>query len=239
MKATHWAVQTAIVLTMVAFVSWPQFRPVRAQSVWRYTPSAAQQARTDDAAQYSDAAGAIRRTSVGVGQVGQATFMTTVPQTQTDAARPAGDLAARTFFTPEPVAALGGKVNALIGMALTSLNAPIPYAKVLLRDIRTGQVQARATANEQGQFLFIDLDASSYIVELLGAAGSVVAASQTVTLARGDVGQTEVRAAASATTVTASFGNALTGTLPQATTVASSNDVTRTTPTLVAQESSR
>lgn len=236
MKRTHLAVQTAIVLAMVALVSWPQFRPVRAQSVWRYTPSAAQQARTDDAAQYSDAAGVIRRTSVGVGQ---ATFTTNVPLTQTDAARRAGELAARTFFTPEPVAALGGKVNALIGMARTSLNAPIPYAKVVLRNIRTGQVQARATANEQGQFSFVDLDASLYIVELLGADGSVVAASQMVTLARGDVRQTEVRAAASATTIAASFGDALTGTLPQATTVASSNDVTRTTPTLVAQESSR
>jgi hypothetical protein len=236
MKGKHLGVQTAIVLTMVAFVSWPQFRPVRAQSVWRYMPSAAQQARTDDAAQYSDAAGATRRTSVGAGQ---ATFTTNVPQTQTDAERRAGELAARTLFTPEPVAALGGKVNALIGMALTSLNVPIPHAKVVLRNVRTGQVQARATTNEQGRFSFLDLDASSYIVELLGADGSVVAASQMVVLVRGDVRQTDVRAAASAATIAASFDNALTGTLPQATTVASSSDVTRTTPTLVAQESSR
>ena len=48
MRRTHLGVQAAIVLTMVAFVSWPEFRPVRAQSVWRYAPDAVLLARTQD-----------------------------------------------------------------------------------------------------------------------------------------------------------------------------------------------
>lgn len=237
MKRRHLGVQTAIVLAMVGLVSWPQFRPVRAQSVWRYVPAAAQQARTDDAAQYT-APGALRNTSVAVG--GTSTTNLSQTQSEIDAEKRADSLkTALASFTSEPVAALGGKVNALIGMARTSLNMPIPYARVVLRNIRTGQIQARATANEQGQFSFLDLDSSSYIVELLGADGSVVASSQMVALGRGDVRQTDVRAAAGATTLLASFGNTLIGTLPQATMAAASDDVTLTTPTLVAQESTR
>src|SRR5258705_7024518 len=53
MKRTHLAVQAAIVLTMVASVSWPQFQPVRAQSVWRYVPAAILQAKTTDAARFT------------------------------------------------------------------------------------------------------------------------------------------------------------------------------------------
>ena len=42
----------------------------------------------------------------------------------------------------------GGKLNALIGFAKTALNAPIPYARLVLRNIRTGQIVARITADE-------------------------------------------------------------------------------------------
>ena len=204
MRRTHLGVQITIVLAMVAFVSWPQFRPVRAQSVWRYAPAAVLQARTLDAARYAgDGAGAGR------------------PGMRLDEA------------------ALGGKLNALLGFACTSLNVPIPYARVLLRNIITGQVMARGVANDQGMFSFLDLDTSSYIVELLGPDGSVIATSSIMSLARGDVRRTEIRAAAAATTVAASFGNALTGTLDTAANVASSNGVTKTTATLTTQESPR
>jgi hypothetical protein len=141
----------------------------------------------------------------------------------------------RPFYTPYAVAALGGKLNALTGLARTSLNAPIPYAKVLLRNIRTGQVMARATANDQGQFSFLDLDSSSYVVELLGEDGSVVAASPMVALGLGDVRQTDVHAAASAASLNASFGNSLDSSNPQLTTVAANNDVTRTSAALASE----
>jgi hypothetical protein len=236
MKRAHLGVQALIVLAMVAFVSWPQFRHIRVQSVWRHAPSAAQQARTDDAARYSDT-GVLRRTSV---LPGLPRFTTNLPEPRIGGTGGVNGLQADgTFYTPQAVAILGGKLNALVGMARNSLNAPIPYAKVLLRTILTGQVRARATANAQGEFSFLDLDNSLYVVELLDADGSVIASSQLMSLSRGDVRLTEVRAAAAAKIVAASFGNSLNATMAQVTTIATNDDVTRTTPALLAEESSR
>ena len=236
MKATHVAAQAAIILAMVLFVSWPQFRPVRAQSVWRYAPATAQQPRADDAAKSSDAL-LVRPASA---RVGTPRYTPDVREPDVETTQNAGTIKYDpAFYTPEPIAALGGKLNALVGFARTFVNMPIPYAKVLLRNLRTGQVQARATANDKGQFSFLDLDTSLYIVELLGADGSVVASSEMLTLARGDVRQTEVRAAATATLLAATLGNSLTATMPQVTSAALSNDVTRTTAALLPQESAR
>ena len=157
-----------------------------------------------------------------------------------DADTRADDLkAARWSFTPLPVAALGGKINALLGMVRTSLNRPVPYAMVVLRNILTGQVRARTTANGRGEFSFVDLDSNLYVVELVQADGSVVATSSMVGLVRGEVLQIEVRVAAGMRTVAVAFGDTLIGTLPQTTKVAANNDVMRTTPMLVAQESTR
>lgn len=218
MRRTHLGVQAAIVLTMVSFVSWPQFRPVRAQSVWRYAPQAVLEARTNDAARFAGDATARR------GMALNQTALTTRQTTQ----NPFGT--APAFFTPSDVAAAGGKVNALVGSARTSLNMPIPYARVLLRNIRTGLVLAQTVANQDGSFSFLDLDSSAYIVELVGADGSVVATSQMVTMARGAMQQTVVRSAAAASAINAAVGNTLGPTAPQATTVASGSDVTRTSP---------
>jgi hypothetical protein len=229
MRRTHLGVQAAIVLSMVAFVSWPQFRPVRPQSgVWRYVPTAILQAKTEDAARFAG-------NRVARGQrpvIDQTTFTTAPTQGALGRTEP-------VFYTPAAVAALGAKLNALVGFARTSLNVPIPYARLVLRNIRTGQVLARMTADEHGRFSFLDLEANAYVVELLGADGSVVAASPMVSMARGDVQQTIVRAAAAATAVSASFGNNLNPTLAEATTVAENNGVTRTTTAQTAQESPR
>ena len=235
MRLTHFGIQAAIVLTMVAFVSWPQFRPVHAPSVWRYATSGAPQAVTDDAAQYSDT-GIIRRTSLNTAPAQYGAGRPNPADLQVGNARSNAGLQAKIpFYTPDAVAALGGKLNAITGLARTSLNAPIPYAKLLLRNIRTGQVMGRATANELGAFSFLDLDSSSYVVELLGADGSVVAASRMVSLGLGDVRQTDVHSAAGAAALTASFGNSLDSSMPQLTKVATGNDVTRTTPALTSE----
>lgn len=231
MRRTHLGVQAAIVLSMVTFVSWPQFRPARAQSVWRYAPAAVLQARTSDAARFAgDAASGTRRPII------DQTAFTTTTTTTTTMQNPLGQVQNEpAYSTTAAVAAMGGKLNALVGFARTSLNAPIPYARVLLRNIRSGQVSGMTTADERGRFSFLDLDANAYVVELLAADGAVVAASPMVSLSRGEVRQTEVRAVAAAKTVAATLGNVTTPALPQATTVAASNDVTRTTSTLTPQ----
>jgi hypothetical protein len=230
MKRTHLGLQAAIILAMVAFVSWPLFRPVRTQSVWRYVPSAVLQAKTEDAARFADAD---HRPAMNRDQISLTDAL------QRGAANGPGAALNPAFQTSAALAAVGARLNALVGVARTSLNMPIPFARVVLRNIGTGQVFARTVANEHGVFSFLDLDANTYLVELLDGDGSVVATSSLLTMARGDVKQTIVRTAAAAGTVAVSFGNNTAPTLPQVTTVAVSNDVTRTSAALQTQESPR
>lgn len=217
MRRTHLAVQAAVVLTMVSLVSWPEFRPVRGQSVWRYAPAAVLQARTSDATRFAG---------------DKATGRATVAAEQTPSTF-ADEKSAPGYYVAPEVLAAGGKVNALLGVARTSLNAPIPHARVVLRDIRTGQVLGQTTADEEGNFTFLDIEANAYIIELLGADGAVVATSTMMTIGRGELRRTEVRVAAGAAAVKASLGGTLTPWAPQAVDVASRNNVTRTTPSQV------
>ena len=225
MRRTHLAIQAAIVLAMVSLVSWPQFRPVHAQTVWRYSPEAVAQAQANDVQRFSGETPQATRQPFRLGSaayIGTAAPRT-APAVRSDIER------AEPFVPPASVTALGGRVNALLGLAKNSLNAGVPYARVVLRTIRTGRVLARTTADSQGAFRFLDLDSDMYVVELLGADGSVVATSATMSLARGDLRQAELRVPATATTVAAVVGNSYTSTLPQATKVAAGTGVTRTT----------
>jgi hypothetical protein len=238
MRRVHLGVQAAIVLAMVSSVSWPQFRQFRAagttQSVWRYVPDAVLLAKTNDAARF---AGDARLAGGRPGaRVSNAAYTTGVDATTRNPIVNAPS--DPSYATPAAVAVLGGRVNALLGFARTSLNTPIAYARVVLRNLRTGRVSARAVANERGEFSFVDLESNAYVVELLGPDGSVVAASPLVSMARGDVQQTELRVAAAATTITASFGT-MAPTLQQATAVAAGSDVARTTAAQTPQESPR
>jgi hypothetical protein len=130
--------------------------------------------------------------------------------------------------TPGAIAALGGRDNALVGLAQNSLNAVIPRARVVLRDIRTGEALQQTTADELGQFSFIDLAPSEYVVELLGPDGAVVAASEVVTTSKGSLLRTIVRVATAATAVVAVLSMQLSPTLPEVNTLATSSDVART-----------
>lgn len=227
MDRVRFSVQTTIVVACIFLVSYPQFRPVRAASVWRVPQDAQNQTTTTDSPiTYTDTA---RSAVTGRGRLTDSTMSIEDQRAANRASRTAEDGLPRNFVTPPDVAAEGARVNVLIGRARTSLNTPIPYAKVLLRNIRTGQIEARATANEEGRFQFQDLNSSAYIVELLGPDGSVVAASEMVPLSSGDRREATVRVAVSSAAVAASFNSSLNTTLPQATTNAVNNDITRTT----------
>jgi hypothetical protein len=225
MKRTHLGIQAIIVLAMVSFVSWPQFRPVRAQSIWRYTPAAVLDARTVDAARYAGATS----TSSSQPFIGESSSSTHLAPTTPHGSVVIDD--APVEYTPGAIAALGGTDNALVGLAQNSLNASIPRARVVLRDIRTGEALQQATADELGQFWFVDLPSSEYVVELLGQDGSVVAASEVVKTSKGRLLRTVVRVAAAAAVVVAVFSNQLWPSRDYANALATSSDVTPTTTT--------
>ena len=224
MRRAHFGIQAIVVVAVVSFVSWPQFRPARAQSIWRYAPAAGLEARTIDAARYAGAASASTRRPF-IGDLSSSTELVPTPQgsaviddTQDE-------------FAPGAIAALGGTDNALVGLAQNSLNASIPRARVVLRDIRTGEALQQATADELGQFWFVDLPGSEYVVELLGPDGSVVAASEVVKTSKGRLLRTVVRVAAATAAVVAVLSNQLWPSRDYATAIATSSDVTPTTTT--------
>jgi hypothetical protein len=219
MKRTHLGIQAIIVLAMVWCVSWPEFRPVRAQTIWRYSPEAALEARTADAARYTNP--------------GVVSSRREPPSQPLPSPTPQSPLVddEHLGFTPGAIAVLGGRNNALVGLAQNSLNAVIPRARVVLRDIRTGDALQQTTADDLGQFSFIDLTPSDYIVELLGPDGSVVGTSEVVTTSKGGLLRTVVRVAAAATAIVAALSMELSPTLPQVNTLATTSDVTRTTTT--------
>ena len=93
--------------------------------------------------------------------------------------------------------------------------------------------EKQATADELGQFSFVDLVESEYVVELLGPDGSVVAASEVVKASKGRLLRTIVRVAAAATAVVTVLSHRLSPSVRHANALATSNDVTPTTTTQV------
>jgi len=233
MRRTHLAIQAAIVLAMVSFISWPQFRPLHAQTVWRYSPQAIADAQAADTQRFSSENANAARTRF---RVNAASYVGGAPTT---AARRTDIERSEPYTPPLGVAALGAKVNALIGLAKNTLNVPIPFARVVLRNSRTGEVVARVIADSQGKFTFLDLNSEVYVLELIGQNGAVVATSTVSTLVRGELRQTELRAPVTATTVAAVVGNNYNSTLQQTQNVANASGVTRTSSALQTQESSR
>jgi hypothetical protein len=73
---------------------------------------------------------------------------------------------------------LSSRSSQISGRARTSLNQPIPFATLLLRNLRTGRIESRVRADQNGRFQFDTLVSSRYVVELLGVDGAVLAASE-------------------------------------------------------------
>ena len=68
------------------------------------------------------------------------------------------------------------------GNALDSKRSILPDSAVRLRDARAGRIVSAQTTDKSGLFEFRDLNPGSYIVELLGVADTVLAASQLINI---------------------------------------------------------
>ena len=73
------------------------------------------------------------------------------------------------------------------GNALDSLNGQLPNVVVRLRDARFGQIVDRQLTDASGMFAFPSIDPGSYIVEVMAADSTVVAASQILSVNAGEV----------------------------------------------------
>jgi hypothetical protein len=86
-----------------------------------------------------------------------------------------------------------GHGPSILGTAWTAENTPIASARVQLRNVVTGRVEATAQANEAGQFTFENVERGSYAVELLNDGGKVLVVGQVFTVAPGETVATFVR----------------------------------------------
>jgi hypothetical protein len=223
MTPVRFGVHVLIVLILMVAVSWPELGQVRAVSVWRGNgPLAAGRGiarvahRNPGHAPFGFGSRAYTpSTGIGGNALRERLSKDTVE-------------GKRRRAIPEGVFALGGKFNAILGRARTALNSPMPGALLVLRSLNTGLVEARATANEAGEFLFLDVMPSDYVVELLGPGGDVNATSESLTVDVGDLVQTTVRGT-SERTLKALFGSVMEGTANEAVSAASRDGVTQVT----------
>jgi hypothetical protein len=72
------------------------------------------------------------------------------------------------------------------GNALNATNGVLPDSAVRLRDVRFGRMVAMATTDKSGLFAFRNVEPGSYVVELVGNDGTILATSQILSV---DAGQ--------------------------------------------------
>lgn len=219
MSPARFGFQAMVVLTMAALVSWPEQRQVRADDFWH----------ADGGTRRPDVGGT-PRTRRGEGRYligyGSASEFTLGANAASALRRKLyeNDVEGRKRPTPPDVLVLGGKINAIVGYARLG-SAAIPFARVLLRNVATGLVEARGVADENGRFAFVDVMPSEYLVEILDGNGAVVGASDPIS-----VGMNELLTATVSSggrTVLTSFGGALRPAAQQTIAAAASQGVNR------------
>ena len=82
----------------------------------------------------------------------------------------------------------GGQAQGLAsiaGNATTSTGQTIANATVQLRDLVTGSLAGTTTSSATGTFAFVGLQAGSYAVEVVSAAGQIIATSASIAVSAG------------------------------------------------------
>ena len=201
--------QGAAVVALVLLVGWPRYRPLPEVTVWRSNSPAAPAPRLlAQDPRVLAAQSATRTARIGQGTLapsGSARARVITPNAAVQSAidQPTSEAPAETLRQ------MGAKANAIVGRAMTDLGQRVPYARLLLRNTITGQIEARAVADQNGTFSFADVNPSGYVIEMVGADGSVLASSELVGVSNGDLKQTTIRISGNSTT-RAIFGNVLT-----------------------------
>jgi hypothetical protein len=221
MTPARFGFQTMIVLLLVALVSWPEQRQVRAGDFWH---------ALDGSTRRTDVAGALG-TRRGEGRYvigyGTASEMRLGVHAASALHRKLyeSDIEGRRRSVPAALQTLGGKVNGIFGYVRGPRNTPIASAQLLLRNVSTGKVEAPAMADEYGRFAFLDVMPSGYIVELVDSKGAVIGVSDFITVGLNELREATVRASGKA--ALASFGGALRPAAQQTIEAAASQGVNR------------
>ena len=100
--------------------------------------------------------------------------------------------------------------TSILGVVWNVDNTPIPGARVQLRNLVSGKVDASAVANQTGQFTFSQIEGGRYVVELIGQNGKIVTVGHPFVIAPGESVATFVRMGTKVPWFTGFFNNAAT-----------------------------
>jgi hypothetical protein len=84
----------------------------------------------------------------------------------------------------------------VLGVVWNADSSPVPNARVRLRNLQTGRVDATGVANQAGQFTFENLENGSYVIEFVDEGGRIRALGQSFRIDNGETIATFVRLAA-------------------------------------------
>ena len=96
----------------------------------------------------------------------------------------------------------------LNGVAQNAQGQTLPQYTVRLRNTQTGQLAGSQTSNATGQFSFVGLNPSDYVVEIVNSTGNIVGTSTAVTVGAGSTVTISVSASALAAAEGAAAGAA-------------------------------
>jgi hypothetical protein len=223
MNRFQFAVQVALVVLLVMLVSWPEQRRVRAVSIWRTNAQAFVAGRSGFASDPLGSSGSIGLRSAIAADGSQ--LRNGVAGSSNNAAYL--DRLAFSAGATETGKGYDRQSNAIIGMVrILGTDKVVANARLVLRHIRTGIIEARAVANGAGQFSFFSVDPSEYLVEFVDEQGAVIATSAPLLIANGELKETTLQITAMSVMKTAAV---MTPTAPEVLSVAADRGVTRTT----------
>jgi hypothetical protein len=109
--------------------------------------------------------------------------------------------------TSTPGVSIATRATTILGSAWAADNSPLPQAHIRLRNAITGHVAATAIADAGGRFEFLNVEAASYLVELVNDSGKIQVVGHVFTIAPGETVATFVRLPAKAPWFTGFFSN--------------------------------
>ena len=118
------------------------------------------------------------------------------------AQRPAAYLMARAG---RPLVVVG--TTTVIGWAREADNAPVRRARLQLRNVVTGYIEAMAVADDAGEFSFEGFEGGTYVVELVDDGNDVLGVGQVFNVAPGETVATFLKLAEAPSFVTGLFQN--------------------------------
>ena len=119
------------------------------------------------------------------------------------------------------------RTTSIVGAAWQGDDTPIANARLRLRDVTTGHVEATTVANEFGRFTFTGIEGGSYVVELVSDSGKILTVGHVFAINSGETVATFVRLGTHVPWFTSFFSNAAAA----AATVAAAQGVTALAPT--------